>query len=106
MSEKKYTLDETWTLCISMWRWIAKQRKAEDVRGIETLKSAWIKAKGFGCIESNCFFCHHAGACRNCPPRDLDPSFNCENPRYSFFWEPIKFYNKINYLNRKRLGKV
>lgn len=106
---KRYTLDQTWTLCLKMWKWITKERK-KNKRSVGILKIEWLKNNGFGpsLIDSDCFFCQYAVAhkkrkfaCFYCPGTKVDPNFSCtEHPIYSS--EPIEFYKLLLTLNRKR----
>ncbi len=111
---KKLTLDETWRFCMSLWRWVAKEVR---IRGwelglVEELKEEWLDKKGFpfGEVDSNCFFCAYKknrgySDCRLCPGRKIDKDFDCFHIDYDFAEEPIKFYNNLVSLNRKRLAK-
>ena len=115
MKTKKLTLDETWVLCLSMWRWIAEQKRAGNTIGIDILKSDWLDKNWAGKeIRSDCFFCdwaiRHAkrvkpesGGCPDCPGVFVDRQFDCADKNYNFFSKPIAFYNKFVSLNRKRL---
>ena len=107
---KKLTLNETWRLCLSMWRWIAKMKRNGSVCSVLELKEIWLIKHGFGLgdIYLGCFFCeegHHAdiGRCVNCPGRKVDQTFDCRYFEYNFQDKPIQFYNKLVSLNRKRL---
>lgn len=121
----KMSLGQTWKNCLSMWRWIAKEvrkhkgwkywsYKKRRLRVIE-LKSEWTDAHGFDNIEFNCFFCDYAVdsratgcwcirglGCKWCPARKIDSNFDCSHTPYDYTKYPIKFYNKLVSLNRKR----
>jgi hypothetical protein len=109
---KKLTLDETWEKCLSMWRWIAKEKREGSRRHTYTLKKVWLKNHGYQAneIDCECFFCHYAweikkGDCCDCPPRKLEPDFHCVSINRLYpHWRknPIAFYNKLVSLNRKR----
>ncbi len=108
---KKLTLDETWKLCLSMWRWIAKQLRANDSLGIEALKKKWLKQHGYRNVQLDCFFCEYAkrgweegmGGCGECPGKKVDKLFKCGHADYDWAKRDGGFYNKINSLNKKRL---
>ena len=105
------TLNKTWRLCLSMWRWIAEQIRKYGYLSVSDLKKQWLREHGFkkDSIYNDCFFCEHgegySSICGLCPGRKVDPHFNCENFDYSYCYEPIAFYNKLRALNRKRLAK-
>lgn len=110
---RELTLSETWKLCLSMWRWIAKQVRAGRT-DVTSLKNEWIEKKGFGSekILHHCFFCHYTAEdfefsedCNQCPARKIDPYFDCCGGKYYYRPHPIAFYNKLVSLNRKRLKK-
>ena len=100
----KYTLDETWKHCLEMWAWIAEQIKANPDLCIESLKSEWLREHDFDIITGNCFFCYYAvgGDCKDCPGRLVDFGFNCTNSEYNYWRFPIKFYEKLLELDKKR----
>ncbi len=110
---KKLTLDQTWKLCMSMWRWIAKQKREGSRLTVEQLKNQWLIAHGYGGkgIRDNCFFCeymasHSTMPCeKGCPGTRIDKKFWCLDLSYHFLDNPIAFYNKLVSLNRKRLAK-
>lgn len=109
---KKLTLDETWRLCLSMWRWIAKQKRNNSRKNVGVLKFLWLREHGYGeaNLDCNCFFCEYIEQrrlmCRNhCPGAKVDKKFKCDNLAYDFDRSPIAFYNKLFSLNRKRLAK-
>ena len=116
----RMTLDETWKNCLSMWRWIAKEVRNGNGVLVERLKKEWLENHGFkvGLYPSdNCFFCIYKDShnrkrakgksvcgCDDCPACYIDRDFYCcdfDGDDYSE--EPIKFYNKLVSLNRKRL---
>lgn len=102
---KKRTLNQTWTLCLRMWRSIAKNHN--ERRNISRQKASWAKENGFKRLEiaGNCFFCDYAGSCEECPGRLVDNSFQCENNAYNYADKPIEFYQELLRLNRIRKGK-
>ena len=109
---KKMTLNETWTKCMKMWRWIAKMEKAGDKRMVDGLKEEWCEKHGFAeKLEYDCFFCEYdlrfRNDCSKCPGYLVDPHFDCRNnDGYHYRAQPIAFFNKLCALNRKRLKKV
>lgn len=114
---KRLTLDQTWKLCISMWRWIAKMLRDGSRKSIDNLKIQWLKAHQYELGENdeymtlNCFFCEYdeqqqrKGNCHFCPGKKVDEIFSCTNSMYCWSSDPIAFYNKLVSLNRKRLAK-
>ena len=111
---KKLTLNETWRLCLSMWKQIAKQKRAGDKKDVESLKEDWLKKYWTGKhIYCECFFCDYQEQrstggdspyiCPDCPAVLVDPKFNClHKPSYNYKEHPTAFYNKLVSLNRKR----
>lgn len=111
LSLRKLSLEETWKLCMSMWRWIAKQWRAGR-RDVDALKREWLEKHGYKGIKiyNDCFFCQYVAklkelSCSFCPGRKIDIIFNCNRVEYNFKCNPIAFYNKLVSLNRKRLAK-
>ncbi len=113
---KKLTLNETWRLCLKMWRWIAKQVKEGTKKSTDKLKLEWLKNNWAGKkLYGSCFFCEYlekhpkAGnacpSCPSCPAVMIDPKFSCMGTAYDYEGYPIKFYNKLVSLNRKRNKK-
>lgn len=110
---KKLTLNQTWTLCLRMWKWIAKEwKKTGD--SVSDLKKQWLKENGFevSCWESiNCFFCVFDAAhdpeaeCRCCPGVLVDSGFVCGDEEHSWASDPPAFYAELLRLNRIRKGK-
>jgi len=111
----KLSLDDTWKNCLSMWRWIAKEVKGNSPHSVDTLKAMWLTANGFADIRvyNNCFFCHYVSQTPSydesidcfplCPGGKVAKDFDCFNKRYCWSKDPIKFYNKLVSLNKKRL---
>lgn len=105
---KKLTLNETWRLCLSMWRWIAKQWREGTELTVGQLKRLWLEKHEHEGVYLNCFFCEYRysrGNCENCPGALVDSAFRCGNSEYEWCKNPIGFYNKLRSLNRKRLAK-
>lgn len=97
---KKRTLNQTWTLCLRMWRSIAKTKNGMDVID---LKQQWVEDNEIENLNgSNCFFCDYANSCSQCPGRLVDPDFRCENPEYNYEDKPVAFYKELLRLNRIR----
>ncbi len=109
---KKLNLDETWDLCLQMWKWISRQQLNGDEE-VEILKDAWLRDHDYDCPVFRCFFCgyndSHGGdcpeRCRSCPAVKVDPSFYCMNIEYHFEDYPRKFYAELKRLNKIRLSK-
>lgn len=109
---KKLTLDQTWKLCLSMWRWIAKQIRQGSFLSVRLLKRIWLENHGYYDkeISENCFFCeyserHKFKDCDGCPGIKVDIEFGCGKSEYDWFSNPIAFYNKLRALNRRRMAK-
>ncbi len=103
---KKRTLNQTWTLCLRMWRWIAKVW-TPDGPHIFVLKDRWLNENGFSeeSIFCNCFFCQfqkEIGGCSQCPGKLINPSFSCYDVAYIYQIKPVKFYQELLRLNRIR----
>lgn len=111
-------LNETWKLCLSMWRWIAKERRKDNTKDVNLLKEEWLQKHGFkeSLVKCSCFFCEYSnihkarvkvtgGGCRTCPGTKVDRAFDCMDFDYHFYNHPIAFYNKLHSLNRKRIAK-
>ena len=113
MKAKKLTLNETWRLCLKMWKWIAKQVRAGNQKSIESLKVKWLENNwAGGQVRAYCFFCEYTTThfregenvgCAICPAKLVDKQFDCVDTDYNFSRCPIPFYNKLVSLNRKRL---
>ena len=112
---KGINLDETWRLCLQMWKWIVKEWKKrirEDYTDldsnflVEELKEEWLAKHKFGYIRNTCFFCKYAGInCSECPARKIDKRFDCMKCEYNFGYKPVEFLKKITRLNKIRLAK-
>jgi len=113
--KKRLTLDETWVLCLWMWKWIASKIRKDPSLGVESLKAEWVEAHGYEDegLTSNCFFCdyaqkHYRGDmcnCPSCPARKIDPDFDCMGGEYSYTEHPLEFYAEIRRLNNIRLKR-
>jgi len=113
---KRLTLDETWVLCLKMWKWITQQRKKNNREHARILKRRWAENHGYHIdkLENDCFFCEYAARhnkekwirdCSFCPAVKIDPQFHCANDDYSWHENPIAFYAKLVELNKIRLKK-
>jgi hypothetical protein len=107
---KKRTLNQTWTLCLRMWRWVAKKwAKESSPRKVIRLKRQWLHNNGFEeAIMANCFFCDFQeaiGGCTQCPGKLVDSSFSCCSKVYGYEYKPIEFYKELLRLNRIRKAK-
>ena len=104
---KKRTLNQTWVLCLRMWRSISKKWTGRIP--IWKLKAQWLKVNGFPdyTIEEDCFFCDYTknSDCRQCPGKLVDRNFSCTNHDYDYENEPVAFYKEILRLNRIRKAK-
>ncbi|TSA58219.1 hypothetical protein D4R42_00130 [bacterium] len=103
--KKKLTLNQTWILCLRMWRWIAKNWKPGN--SVLYLKNKWLRENGFKDTRTRpigkCFFCSYSpNTCCNCPGKLVNPIFNCFNDRYCFITKPKEFYQELLRLNRIR----
>ena len=110
---KKLTLNETWTECLKMWKWIASQKRKGDINSVHFLKEQWLGNNGYKemSIRSNCFFCEYIskcgrGNCGYCPGKKIDPEFSCCFSDYDYSYEPILFYKEIKRLNNIRLKRA
>ena len=104
---KKLTLEQTWTMCLRMWRWIAKEWKSNNRLTVYSLKRQWLKANGFEVglgATDNCFFCAHTLRvdCCDCPGVLVNSFFDCESAEYNYFIDPPAFYKELLRLNRIR----
>lgn len=102
---KKRTLNQTWILCLRMWRWVAGQKGV-----ISDLKIQWFSDNGFEYIALDCFFCDYtlnkkSGGCKACPGRLVDPTFSCTTKKYNYEYNSGAFYKELLRLNRIRKGK-
>lgn len=109
---KYLTLNQTWVLCLRMWRWIDKEWEKGSKRKtiISGLKKAWLRDNGFEVSDNeskNCFFCLYTDeiSCKHCPGVLVDPHFRCDNLDYCWYKKPPAFYQELLRLNRIRKGK-
>ena len=107
------TLNQTWTLCLRMWKWIKKVWQTEDYKGmsVHKLKHIWLADNGFdlNAITAHCFFCNYRGPFRchvNCPGAMVDSEFSCTNSSYHYELNPAGFYRELLRLNRIRKAKT
>ena len=109
---KKLNLDETWKLCLQMWKWIAKQKKNGSRELVAALKKEWLCRHKIDPekVFATCFFCAYcvrsnADTCDSCPGRKVNKDFNCRTNKYHYCQEPKKFYKELVRLNKIRLAK-
>jgi len=103
--KKKRTLNQTWTLCLRMWKKV-KNKFAKDGKTISELKREWLRENGFvyrGTIQGNCFFCDASPVtCDTCPGKLVDHNFMCATEEYDYETKPDLFYKELLRLNRIR----
>ena len=108
---KKRTLNQTWTLCLRMWKWVKKVWRTEGYEGmnVHELKRIWLTDNGFAdkLVYCNCFFCDYKGGCARpcrirCPGAMVDREFGCVNSPYHYELNPAGFYKELLRLNRIR----
>ncbi len=108
---KKLTLNETWKLCLKMWKWIAAESKKLPGSSTPALKIQWVCMNGFSVDEicGNCFFCEYDDelnrTCEFCPGKKVDRSFDCCNSNYNYSSKPAAFYKELCRLNKIRSAK-
>ncbi len=106
---KKRTLNQTWVLCLRMWRSISKAKAGKSRKFVSTLKRQWLREAGIKIKgDSDCFFCehtYHEDSCRRCPGRLVDFSFSCHRESYHYVVKPVEFYKELLRLNRIRKAK-
>ena len=77
---RKRTLNQTWTLCLRMWRWIAKVWQTPHYKryGVYQLKKIWRKKTVFTLYDVNVFFCDYTvvEVCDECPGNLVDSNFD------------------------------
>ena len=105
---RKRTLNQTWILCLRMWRWIAKTWIG-DGSNIHELKARWLRENGINenDIYCNCFFCDYAEdhCLTRCPGKLVDSHFSCGREVYDYESNPVAFYKELLRLNRIRRAK-
>lgn len=119
-NKKNLTLNQTWTLCLRMWRWIAKVLQTPRYRRYDVcqLKGIWFRKNGFNpkMNPTTCFFCNYAinycgsdegvfDFCDACPGHLVDQKFTCSDRYYCYRYKPVKFYKELLRLNRIRKAK-
>ena len=106
---------EAWIDCLRMWKWISENlpdgfsESVEDIKDfvIESLKRQWLRKNKFTKpFPNNCFFCaydgKHGNECESCPARLVRRHFHCTDSGYNYAYEPVKFYNLLVELDKKR----
>ena len=109
---KRLTLDETWTLCMKSWRWIARKIKQDSSLDVEDLKAEWLEAHTKDKLDNNCYFCEYnkqrggcstldeSSDCPHCPGQLVDPEFSCDNKLYHYEERPLAFYAELRRLHK------
>ena len=104
------SLDKTWTFCIRMAKWIAKEMQRDSSQYVGVLKEAYL-AQNHPDLDlyNNCFFCDYNddddNECETCPARLVDLGFHCENDAYSYDRRPADFHKELVRLNKIRKAK-
>ncbi len=112
------TLNQTWTLCLRMWKWIKKVWRTPEYANctVHTLKRIWLDENDFQwdiISGGGCFFCdwndENLGvsqhSCNMCPGKLVEPKFNCGNRETHYEHNPPAFYKELLRLNKIRKGK-
>ena len=107
---KKRTLNQTWVLCLRMWRSISKVWGIDRRKTIESMKRQWLKQNGFDKVKiiANCFFCDFntiKNDCPECPGKLVDSHFSCARESHNYMCKPVEFYKELLRLNRIRKAK-
>ncbi len=110
---KKLTLEQTWTLCLQMWKWIVEQVQKDPDVNVDDLKEKWLEKHGWEDddeLEGNCFFCEWGNqqgdpSCDSCPAKRIDKTFDCRTDNYHFIYRPIDFYQEVVALNKIRKAR-
>ena len=110
---KRLNLNDTWVLCLKMWKWIAREKNTGNRSAVNALKRQWVEKHGFKDIESTCFFCDYYFKrrkpdrvdCYLCPGIKVDKNFNCISDEYHYRACPTAFYKKLLQLNKIRKEK-
>lgn len=115
MKKKKLTLNQTWTQCLRMWRWITEVWQTPRYKRYDVgqLKKIWLKKNGFNpsTVRASCFFCEYKrrkNLCfcyTACPGALVDPDFVCDNYNYHYAYKPVEFYKELLRLNKIRKAK-
>ena len=106
-------LDICWKNCLRMWKWIAENWRSFDY--VPVMKREWLDTNGFGKLDEDCFFCDYAekfanddddDLCAKCPPRLIEPKFDCHDIGHRWHADPKAFYAKLVQLDKKRRGEA
>jgi hypothetical protein len=92
---------------------------------IRSLKLYWLREnyRRSVSLHNNCFFCNKAKeevlkiygsqelilrktACLSCPGKKVDQAFQCQNSDYNYTYYPIKFFQKLLWLDYLRKREV
>lgn len=108
----KLSLNGSWRYSLQMWKWIVERVRQDSSLKVEDLKDEWIlKHSRFDGIDNNCFFCEYdiqqkKLCCSSCPGVLVDENFDCDAQGCVFSKRPIRFYEKLVALNKKRKAKL
>lgn len=103
------TLDETWELCLQMWKWIAEEWKPG--KSVHRLKAEWLERHGhtISLTADDCFFCQyaqaHKGCYKSCPGELIENGWGCTTVEHNYETRPKEFYVELVRLNTIRLEK-
>lgn len=129
MKEKKLTIEQAWTLCLKMWKWIAENYKNDKIESTTQLKKRWLKENktlpemkdvDINYLSFSCFFCQYNVEqraskikvnyddanmdCSKCPAKLVSKRFCCERyEAYNWMCKPKQFYKRIKELHEKFL---
>ena len=103
-------IDKVWELCLKLWDSIY-----DKPGSVCDNKATWMIENGFEGIRNDCFFCqfahdeylkpeNHGSMCDFCPGVLVDPKFDCTNFEYHCANNPKRFRQRIQQLNKKRIG--
>ena len=105
----KYNLKDTWKYCEDMWQWIDECldlhklaiMKEDDINElVENLKGKWLADHDIETLDMDCFFCDYVNhECDDCPPKTIDPDFNCMEDDCNFGYQPKEFAARIKKLH-------
>ena len=112
--KKRLTPNQIWTLCLRMWRWIAKVWQTPRYKryDVPDLKEIWLRKNGFHTESTaSCFFCDYTytneddPTCFSCPGVLVDSGFRCWLLPYDYETRPVEFYQELLRLNKIRKVK-
>ena len=100
----KLSLEQTWTKCLKMWKWIAENDFicGEDGKRAYFREHPRLKVPD----KSDCYFCDYTTqtieVCRGCPGALVENGWRCTYKNFSYNANPKKFYQELLRLNKKR----